>query len=310
MKRFRGVCALAIGLFLTGPFLILLLLALLGFLLQLQPVEPIPGAVITQDSNWGHLGTLTFNGKTVVPGWVTQVGALALAVLGGFLIGKGARLLRNSARQTCDTGPQRAGVKPVTKRWPFFLFCLSAGCIGCLAAVMLVPARVAAVFMVFGAVLFVLFPILALVGLIRSAFCLASRDCRRKTGLGIPCATILIALIGGFGILMMASWLVVHRIGQAQVIAARMQLNKLDDALRLYTLDCGAPPTAGQGLAALITNPGVSAWRGPYLPEGQIPLDPWMQAYRYRLKDGKAFVDSAGPDLVFDTDDDVLPGKD
>jgi len=65
---------------------------------MLQPSEPIPGVIHTRHLNWGNLGALTINGKAVVPGWVTQVGSLALAVIGGFLVRHGTRLLRNRKR--------------------------------------------------------------------------------------------------------------------------------------------------------------------------------------------------------------------
>jgi Type II secretion system (T2SS), protein G len=38
-----------------------------------------------------------------------------------------------------------------------------------------------------------------------------------------------------------------------------------------------------EGLAALVRRtPGVAAWNGPYLKGGNVPNDPWSNAYVYR----------------------------
>ena len=49
-------------------------------------------------------------------------------------------------------------------------------------------------------------------------------------------------------------------------------------AVERYKRDCGQYPTTNQGLDALISNPVIRGWRGPYLPE-TVPLDPWGNRY-------------------------------
>ena len=75
--------------------------------------------------------------------------------------------------------------------------------------------------------------------------------------------------------------------------------------MNAYKEDVGVYPTAEQGLKALLKNPGVDEWRGPYLPEGESLVDYWGRPLIYQIWndiDGTPIVDvrSAGPDGVDD----------
>lgn len=72
------------------------------------------------------------------------------------------------------------------------------------------------------------------------------------------------------------------QIQRSEATAARAQLDAFDKALQAYRIDVGRYPTSAEGLQALL-QPGQDGarWRGPYL-KGQLPLDPWGQAYLYR----------------------------
>jgi general secretion pathway protein G len=50
-------------------------------------------------------------------------------------------------------------------------------------------------------------------------------------------------------------------------------------ALDRFEVDCGRFPTAGEGLSALVQNPGIAGWKGPYWEEG-FP-DRWGGTWRY-----------------------------
>jgi len=97
--------------------------------------------------------------------------------------------------------------------------------------------------------------------------------------------------------------------GGMQVSTARMQADLLEDALKAYWLDCEQYPGPAVGLNALVVNPGVKRWQGPYIVVGArppaVPVDPWGRPYRYRVTGGRPVVDSAGPDGIFGTSDDV-----
>lgn len=75
------------------------------------------------------------------------------------------------------------------------------------------------------------------------------------------------------------------RLDDAKRRTAHLQMTSLQTSLDLYRLDMGGLPTAEQGLDALIRAPegDGSAWLGPYLARGQIPLDPWGHAYAYEV---------------------------
>jgi len=200
-------------------------------------------------------------------------------------------------------------MKRMSREWPLVLACLCGAGILCLAAAMWAHGRTETVFMLIGFVSAISLPIVGLFGLVRSVFCLASRDCRRKTGLRVPIATIFIAVIGNCGIMIMVVALATRLTGEAQVARTRMDLAELDVALTAYGLDCSAPPTAAQGLTALITNPGTARWAGPYLDV--LPSDPWGTPFQYDTDaSGKPIVTSAGPDLEFGTPDDLTQHTD
>ena len=73
---------------------------------------------------------------------------------------------------------------------------------------------------------------------------------------------------------------------EARRIKARIQMESIETALKLYKLDSGSYPTTEQGLQSLIEAPSVGelpkAWReGGYLEKGKLPKDPWGNDYVY-----------------------------
>jgi general secretion pathway protein G len=73
---------------------------------------------------------------------------------------------------------------------------------------------------------------------------------------------------------------------EAKQLKAKMQIEILETALKLYKLDTGMYPTTEQGLEALIAPPDTGIisknWRkGGYLEKGKLPVDPWGNEYVY-----------------------------
>ncbi|MCJ7684414.1 MAG: type II secretion system major pseudopilin GspG [Desulfobacteraceae bacterium] len=73
---------------------------------------------------------------------------------------------------------------------------------------------------------------------------------------------------------------------EARQMKAKIQIESMETALKLYKLDNGAYPTTEQGLQALVEPPTVGelprAWReGGYLEKGKVPRDPWDNEYIY-----------------------------
>jgi len=67
-----------------------------------------------------------------------------------------------------------------------------------------------------------------------------------------------------------------------KVVTAKVQVAELSTALELFQRDCHRYPTSKEGLQALISNPGITAWRGPYLKSATTLIDPWGRPYIYR----------------------------
>lgn len=73
---------------------------------------------------------------------------------------------------------------------------------------------------------------------------------------------------------------------EARRLKAKMDIQALETALKLYKLDNGFYPTTEQGLQALVEPPTVGQlpknWRqGGYLEKGKVPKDPWGNDYVY-----------------------------
>ena len=70
-------------------------------------------------------------------------------------------------------------------------------------------------------------------------------------------------------------------VGAANQKAAKTQIEMLGQALDAFRLDVGRYPSTSEGLNALVANPGVEGWNGPYLKKG-LPNDPWKRPYIYQ----------------------------
>ena len=75
--------------------------------------------------------------------------------------------------------------------------------------------------------------------------------------------------------------------------AAQFQIQAFCEALRKFRSDTGRFPTVKEGLNALVSNPGLSSWRGPYLASA-VPNDPWGHSYEYRHPG----LHGEGPDIT------------
>lgn len=94
---------------------------------------------------------------------------------------------------------------------------------------------------------------------------------------------VVIAIIGTLAMLVGPS--VFRNVGDANVVAARTQIEILTSALESYRIDMGAYPTTEEGLEVLRSRPegsgpAAARWRGPYVRR-TIPPDPWGRPYVY-----------------------------
>jgi len=73
---------------------------------------------------------------------------------------------------------------------------------------------------------------------------------------------------------------------EAKQLKAKMQIESLETALKLYKLDNGMYPDTEQGLQALVEQPETGVvpknWRkNGYLEKGRLPKDPWGNEFVY-----------------------------
>lgn len=100
----------------------------------------------------------------------------------------------------------------------------------------------------------------------------------------------LIELMVVIVILGVLAGLIVPRImgrpDEARQLKAKMQIESIETALKLYKLDNGSYPSTDQGLDALVARseapPIPKKWRdGGYLEKGKVPTDPWGNTFVY-----------------------------
>jgi general secretion pathway protein G len=93
---------------------------------------------------------------------------------------------------------------------------------------------------------------------------------------------VVLAIIGTLALLVGPS--VLRNVGDANMTAARTQIEVFGVALDAYRLDTREYPQTVDGLAALRLQPlradAPSGWRGPYLRKA-VPPDPWGRPYLY-----------------------------
>lgn len=110
---------------------------------------------------------------------------------------------------------------------------------------------------------------------------LAAGDRRGFTLIELMVVIVILGILAG---------LIVPRImgepDKAKILKARMQIESIGTALRMYKLDNGNYPTTEQGLQALVEQPASGDtpknWRkGGYLEKGKVPKDPWGNEFVY-----------------------------
>jgi len=107
------------------------------------------------------------------------------------------------------------------------------------------------------------------------------RDNRGFTLIELMVVVVILGILAGLIIPK-----IMGRPEEAKRLKARMQIEQLEQALKLYYLDNGEYPTTEQGLNALVdkpaTEPVPKRWKeGGYLEKKKIPADPWGNPFVY-----------------------------
>jgi len=131
---------------------------------------------------------------------------------------------------------------------------------------------------------------------------------RRRRGFTLMEVLLVLAILVILGSLVTVSFVQMQR--NAYVNAAKSQVSMLEEAVNMYVLAIGAPPTTQQGLQALLAAPGElkdpTKWQGPYLQKLTLPTDPWNHDYQYEeLDSGQFRIWSSGPNGVSGDNDDI-----
>ena len=109
---------------------------------------------------------------------------------------------------------------------------------------------------------------------------------RTTSHLGFTLIELMVVIV----ILGILAGLIVPRImgrpEEAKQLKAKIQIESLETALKLYKLDNGTYPGTEQGLIALTESSEVEPlpkkWRaGGYLEKGKLPKDPWGNDFIY-----------------------------
>jgi general secretion pathway protein G len=107
---------------------------------------------------------------------------------------------------------------------------------------------------------------------------------RRANGFTLIELMVVIIILGVLAGLVLPRFM--GRTEEAKRTKAKLQIENLESALKLYKLDNGSFPSTQQGLEALVKLPTVGtipkSWReGGYLEKYQVPPDPWGRPYVY-----------------------------
>jgi general secretion pathway protein G len=105
---------------------------------------------------------------------------------------------------------------------------------------------------------------------------------RLQRGFTLVEIMVVVVIIGILGALVVPKLL--GRTGESRVVAAKVDISTLMQALKLYKLDNQRYPTTEQGLQSLIqkptSGPAANGWKtGGYLEK--LPKDPWGNPYQY-----------------------------
>jgi general secretion pathway protein G len=108
--------------------------------------------------------------------------------------------------------------------------------------------------------------------------------CRAERGFTLMEILIVITILGILASLVAVK--IMDRPGEARTLKAQLDIQTLENAIKLYKLDNAYFPSTEQGLRALVEKPSTgripSKWReGGYLEKGALPKDPWGNDYLY-----------------------------
>jgi general secretion pathway protein G len=109
--------------------------------------------------------------------------------------------------------------------------------------------------------------------------------------------TLMAVLVGGLG----------SGGDSAKKKETAIKVNNVQSSLLKYQADVGSYPKKEEGLAALLTNPGIGAkWSGPYIGAEEDLQDSWNNKFEYELTPKGIKIISNGKDGQAGSEDDLV----
>lgn len=130
------------------------------------------------------------------------------------------------------------------------------------------------------------------------------KDRKREKGFSLIELIVVLVILGLLAAVVGPK--VYDKLAKGKDQIARIQIKEFEGALQLFSFDVGRYPNSSEGLASLVRNPGIDAWRGPYLSK-DLPKDPWGREYGYRSpgQHGDFDIFSLGADGSEGNEDDI-----
>ena len=125
---------------------------------------------------------------------------------------------------------------------------------------------------------------------------------REDSGMTLIEIIVVMALVGGLMAVILGGIGAGNR--NARIRSTELAFGQLRSSMQMYKLQNTKYPTTEQGLKALVENPGINTWRGPYC-EPEILKDAWGLDIQFEGDGRKMKFLSAGEDGEFGTPDDV-----
>ena len=83
----------------------------------------------------------------------------------------------------------------------------------------------------------------------------------------------------------------------SRVNTTEAQISQLRAAIDIFAIETGRLPNEAEGLNALVVDNGaIPGWNGPYLRDGQLPVDAWGNPFIYTINADQVQITSLGAD--------------